>query len=42
MNKINIPGITTFKDIAPIIGFEYTSSRIGDGESSNKPMKVLK
>ena len=40
MNKINIPGITAFKDIAPIIGIEYTSARIV-GEN-NKPMKVLK
>ena len=28
MNKINIPGITAFKDIASVIGFEYTSARI--------------
>jgi hypothetical protein len=40
MNKINIAGITSFKDIASIIGFEYTSARIG--ENNNKPMKVLK
>ena len=39
MNKINIAGITTFKDIASTIGFEYTSARIG---YENKPMKVLK
>ena len=41
MNKINIPGITAFKDIASVIGFEYTSARIG-GDENNKPMKVLK
>jgi len=45
MNKINIAGITAFKDIALIIGFDYTSARIvgSDGENNNnKPMKVLK
>ena len=39
MNKIHIPNIASFKDIASIIGFEYTTSRMGTG---NKPMKVLK
>jgi len=41
IRKINIPGITSFKDNASVIGFEYTSARIGGGEN-NKPMKVLK
>lgn len=39
MKKINISNISAFKDIASIIGFEHTTSRIGEG---NKPMKVLK
>jgi hypothetical protein len=43
MKKINIPNITAFKDIASIIiGFEYTSARIGSDGENNKPMKVLK
>ena len=41
MKKINISGITAFKDIASIIGFEHISARIGDNKE-NKPMKVLK
>ena len=43
MNKTNIAGITAFKDLASIIGFEYTSARINGGNGENKkPMKVLK
>ena len=39
VNKIHIPNIAALKDIASIIGFEYTTSRIGEG---NRSMKVLK
>ncbi len=39
IRKINIPNVTTLKDIAPIMGFEYATTRI-DGK--DKPMKVIK
>jgi hypothetical protein len=39
MRKINIPNVTTLKDIASIIGFECIKTRIN---GKGKPMKVIK